>query len=477
MKDILKIFITGNPVLLTVLLVIIILIFCIIVFLAIVKQGRELKIWGIKIGKKETSAENDDSLDKHESSKYHNVTRNVTSVTLLKWKDRTNADKPFEERHINYLGKLYPIEVYDESIDFTTITFKAGQDKFCPGTSSSGFVTISPIIPQEISIDESNYHRSKGGNISAEIQTKGYESASYIIRRYNGFQSEEDFLIAQDNIEIDEMILHINFEYVLGKNAFLKLPEAFCQIGPKQTPLAVESHHGKSWVARLVIQNPEEKLVMSWQLCDGMPNCPKYVFGYGSLMHPESASKTFPGLSEQSYEFIPTRLRGYRRTWTAIKRNRIKAKTIDEKIPAFLAYMNIEKSQNDSSLGVVIPVSDNDLEALDVREEMYIRLDITKHIEIINGKRWKLPDDARIFTYISFSSIPQCQFESEIAIRNDYIRLIEDASRRIDEKLGDLKLFQNDFLRINKVVKSWPKIDVDEEFDEGRYNFSAEPGI
>ena len=122
MKDIHKIFITGNPVLLTVLLVIIILIFCIIVFLAIVKQGRELKIWGIKIGKKETSAENDDSLDKHESSKYHNVTRNVTSVTLLKWKDRTNADKPFEERHINYLGKLYPIEVYDESIDFTTIT-------------------------------------------------------------------------------------------------------------------------------------------------------------------------------------------------------------------------------------------------------------------------------------------------------------------------------------------------------------------
>ena len=59
MKDFFKILITDNPVLLSVLLLTIILIFCIIFFIAIVKQGRELKIWGIIIGKKETSSKND----------------------------------------------------------------------------------------------------------------------------------------------------------------------------------------------------------------------------------------------------------------------------------------------------------------------------------------------------------------------------------------------------------------------------------
>ncbi|MCP4352050.1 MAG: gamma-glutamylcyclotransferase [Desulfobacterales bacterium] len=200
-----------------------------------------------------------------------------------------------------------------------------------------------------------------------------------------------------------------------------------------------------------------------------MPECPKYVFGYGSLMHPESAFKT---LSSQQQEFIPARLTGYRRTWTAITHNRLKIETADGKIPTFLAYMNIEKDLEDFALGVIISVSDDDIKALDVREEMYIRLDVTDHIGIINEKKWNLPENARVFTYISFSSIPKDQFENDTAIRNDYIQLIENASKQIDEKLGELKLFQDDFSRVNKSVKNWPKLDVPEKIDEGRYKVS-----
>ncbi len=202
-----------------------------------------------------------------------------------------------------------------------------------------------------------------------------------------------------------------------------------------------------------------------------MPECPKYVFGYGSLMHPESAFKTISNLSQQQ-EFIPARLTGYRRAWTAIIHNRLKIETADGKIPTFLAYMNIEKDLGNSALGVIISVSDDDIEALDVREEMYIRSDVTDHIEIINEKKWSLPENAKVFTYISFSPIPRDQFENDTAIRHDYIQLIENASKQIDERLGDLKLFQDDFSRVNKSVKNWPKLDVPEKIDEGRYKVS-----
>ena len=75
--------------------------------------------------------------------------------------------------------------------------------------------------------------------------------------------------------------------------------------------------------------------------------------------------------------------------------------TLDGRIPDLMAFMNIEESQADCAFGILAPVSESDLRALDAREKLYVRLDITDQMEILNGT--VLPESARVFTYVSFS--------------------------------------------------------------------------
>jgi len=454
------------------------------IYIAVIRQGRELRIGSLKIGPtasgKTAASPEAPTTDAPTterpgtSSGPTHFSRVLTSVNLLRWKRQTPNEKPFEQLTIPYLGKIYHVDIFDESIDFIIRALKSGQStKWHSLTESSGLVQFSAIAPQQVTIDEAGYHRLEGGRILAGMETEGLDHIAYVTHRYNGFQSDQaNFRIRQAECRIDEMVLHLNFERVLGHCAFLTLPEAFCEIGSApRYPVEVESRHGTSWIARLVTQSPDEHLAMRWQLTEGMPEGPKYVFGYGSLMHPESVFKTLPGLRGSSMELVPVRLKGFRRSWSAISHNRVGARTAGGKIPTFLSFMNIEKAQGDSALGVLVPVSKNDLRALDSREEFYVRLDITKSIEAINDGHAEIADGARIFTYITFCPVPPGQLAGDIGIRADYDRLIREASRRIDAKLGGLKLFQEDYARISKEMSERPRVSTPDASDEGRYQY------
>lgn len=101
----------------------------------------------------------------------------------------------------------------------------------------------------------------------------------------------------------------------------------------------------------------------------------QYIFGYGSLMNPRSLQKTLPGKT------IGKRvcLRGYRRKFNI-------------PVNGYL-YLNIIPETGAVTCGVVVAVSDSDLEQLKAREVGYRCFDVSNNIidEV----------DGRVFAFIA----------------------------------------------------------------------------
>ena len=100
----------------------------------------------------------------------------------------------------------------------------------------------------------------------------------------------------------------------------------------------------------------------------------RFIFGYGSLVKPSNK------------EFF-VKLKGYRRTWNIAMDNSvtlpnykyyINSKTgVREAI--YVCFLNIEEDPKKEILGVLIPVDEQKLKKLDLRERNYKRVDITSY--------------------------------------------------------------------------------------------------
>ena len=103
-----------------------------------------------------------------------------------------------------------------------------------------------------------------------------------------------------------------------------------------------------------------------------------YIFGYGSLMNPKSVKST------GQFKLIDTNacLKGYRRVFNAFHNN--------------IACLNIEKCDDCKIYGVLLEAeTENDLKLLDIREEGYVRVDISDNILTNEG----LESDTVVYTY------------------------------------------------------------------------------
>ena len=125
------------------------------------------------------------------------------------------------------------------------------------------------------------------------------------------------------------------------------------------------------------------------------------VFGYGSLASPESAEQTL-GRSLESEPQLAT-LPGWRRRWSQARDNLASEKTFarrdDESIPDFVLGLNIERAEAAAPLnGVLIELSQSELDRLDVREIRYERVDVTAEVDIEPGPDGN-PD--QVITYVA----------------------------------------------------------------------------
>jgi hypothetical protein len=89
-----------------------------------------------------------------------------------------------------------------------------------------------------------------------------------------------------------------------------------------------------------------------------------YLFGYGSLINLSSAQKSFKRVLTQN-NLIPVKLKGYERVWTALESIQFE----EEKVNG--VFLNIKKNENSIIDGVIIEISQEELEVLKLREKNY----------------------------------------------------------------------------------------------------------
>jgi hypothetical protein len=108
------------------------------------------------------------------------------------------------------------------------------------------------------------------------------------------------------------------------------------------------------------------------------------LFAYGSLVSPESASRTLGRAVECS---AVVRLAGWRRRWSTVRDNRACEKTFarrsDGALLGHVLGLNLEPADDDAAApnGVLIELSEAELERLDVREMRYDRFAVGEHVD------------------------------------------------------------------------------------------------
>ena len=110
------------------------------------------------------------------------------------------------------------------------------------------------------------------------------------------------------------------------------------------------------------------------------------VFGYASLVSAESAAQTLG----RPVEFAGVaRLAGWARGWTLGREQATSEKTfarLDGTVPAYSLGLNIDRDESAAAPnGVLIELSDAELERLDLREIRYLREDVTDAITVTDG--------------------------------------------------------------------------------------------
>lgn len=90
-----------------------------------------------------------------------------------------------------------------------------------------------------------------------------------------------------------------------------------------------------------------------------------YLFGYGSLINLKSAQKTFTRKLFQS-DLIPVTIKGYEKVW-----NSIEFISFEDDISVNGVFLNLKKDEKKSTNGVIVKITDEELEALKLREKNY----------------------------------------------------------------------------------------------------------
>ncbi len=111
------------------------------------------------------------------------------------------------------------------------------------------------------------------------------------------------------------------------------------------------------------------------------------IFGYGSLVDPASAARTLGRPVEKP---VPALLHGFRRRWSQKRDNLTCEKTFavrpGGRMPTWVLGLNVERADGSEGHGppngVLIAVSGEEIDRLDVREIRYDRVDVTEAVEV-----------------------------------------------------------------------------------------------
>lgn len=89
-----------------------------------------------------------------------------------------------------------------------------------------------------------------------------------------------------------------------------------------------------------------------------------YLFGYGSLINLASAQKAFKRVLKQE-DLIPVSINGFEKVWNSIENIQFDGVDVNG------VFLNLKRSPESSTNGVIIKITNEELELLKLREKNY----------------------------------------------------------------------------------------------------------
>lgn len=147
------------------------------------------------------------------------------------------------------------------------------------------------------------------------------------------------------------------------------------------------------------------------------------VFGYGSLASPVSAAAT---LGRPVEPLAIARLQGWRRRWTVCRDNNTSEKTFalpDGTVPPCVVGLNLEPDPGcGGANGVLIEISEQEADRLDLRELRYRRVDVTADVLTPEGGRAE-----RVIAYTARDDHHTPDVPPGAIVIAEYVRAVEAA--------------------------------------------------
>jgi cation transport regulator ChaC len=159
-----------------------------------------------------------------------------------------------------------------------------------------------------------------------------------------------------------------------------------------------------------------------------------WVFGYGSLVSPESMARTIGRTVAPHEGWLAAHLHGFGRRWNyGSKRQRADWHGPDGFVESGVVIcLGIEAAADERCNGVVVRVDDRELAALDRRESDYDRVDVT---DLVATEREAI--EGRIVTYVPRPSAIErylsARLERRAAVRLGYVELVRAAFHGLGE--------------------------------------------
>lgn len=173
-----------------------------------------------------------------------------------------------------------------------------------------------------------------------------------------------------------------------------------------------------------------------------------YLFGFGSLINLSSAQKSFKRVLSQK-DLLPVKIKGYERVWNAIES--IQFEEENESING--VFLNIKKNENSTLYGVMIKISDEELEILKLREKNYSCITIKKE-DVLS---FEAKDDLIAFMTTREDKLAKIG-DKNCFIPFKYTQIVKEALNNYDED------FKKDF---EKIFENYPFI-----LKNGNYTFT-----
>lgn len=156
-----------------------------------------------------------------------------------------------------------------------------------------------------------------------------------------------------------------------------------------------------------------------------------WVFGYGSLVSPESIGTTIGRPVDRADGFEAAVLHGFTRSWNyGSLRQRATWEGPDGRVEAgVVVSLGLVEAGEATTNGAVVRVTEREFEALDRRESDYDRIDVTERLEMLPVADGRRP--VRVYTYLPRASAVEryeaARRSGRAAVKQGYVDLVAAA--------------------------------------------------